>query len=90
MIFYEKGTGVRQNPQELVHLWETFCLSILEQSCVVWGGMITAKNRKDLEGTHTNFIKLALQKNYTTYKSDLFSLNLESLEKEAKVNFEIC
>ena len=23
--------------QEMVHLWKTFCLSILEQSCAVWG-----------------------------------------------------
>ena len=46
---------------------KTFCLSILEQSCVVWGGMITAENRKDLERTQKNFTKLALQENYTKY-----------------------
>ena len=23
--------------QEMVHLWQIYCLSILEQSCVVWG-----------------------------------------------------
>ena len=43
--------------------------------------MITAFNRKDLVKTQKNFTKLALQENYTTYKSALVSLDLESLEK---------
>ena len=70
--------------QEMVHLWKTFCLSVLEQSCVVWGGMITSENRKDLECTQKSFCKLVLQENYTNYKSALNILSLESLEKRRK------
>ena len=81
MELIRKISSFGSNPQELVHLWKTFCLSILEQSCAVWGGMITAENRKDLEQTQKSFTKLVLQENYTTYKSALVSLDLESLEK---------
>ena len=31
--------------EEMVHLWKVYCLSILEQSCVVWGGSLTAENK---------------------------------------------
>ena len=72
------------NYQEMVHLWQTFCLSILEQSCAVLGGMITAKNKKDLERTQHNFAKFVLQGKYTTYKSALISLGLDSLEERRK------
>ena len=48
------------NYQEMVHLWKTFCLSILEQSCAMLGGMITAKNKKDCERTQQNFAKLVI------------------------------
>ena len=81
MQLIRKISSFGSNPKELVHLWKTFCLSLLEQSCVVWGGMITAENRKDLERTQKNFTKLALQDKFTTYKSALVSLGLESLEK---------
>ena len=81
MQLIRKISSFGSNPKELVHLWKTFCLSLLEQSCVVWGGMITAENQKDLERTQKNFTKLALQDKFTTYKSALVSLGLESLEK---------
>ena len=84
MQLIRKISSFGSSPQELVQLWKTFCLSILEQSCVVWGGMITNENRKDLERTQKNFTKLALQENFTTYKNALLSLGLESLEKRRK------
>ena len=84
MQLIRKISSFGSSPQELVQLWKTFCLSILEQSCVVWGGMITDENRKDLERTQKNFTKLALQENFTTYKNALLSLGLESLEKRRK------
>ena len=68
----------------MVHLWKTFSLNILEQSCAVWGGMITSENKKDLERTQKNFAKLVLQEKYSTYKSALLSLGLESLETRRK------
>ena len=35
MELIRKISSFGSNPHELVHLWKTFCLSILEQSCVV-------------------------------------------------------
>ena len=68
----------------MVHLWKTFCLSILDQSCAVLGGMITTKNKKDLERTQQNFAKFVLQGKYTTYKSALISSGHDSLEERRK------
>ena len=85
MQLIRKVSSFGSNPQELVHLWKTFCLSVLEQSCVVWGGMITSENKKDLERTQKNFTKLALQENYTNYRSALLSLGLKSLEERRQI-----
>ena len=63
----QKKLSFSSNYQEMVHLWKTFCLSILDQSCAVLGGMITAKNKKDLECTQQNFAKFVLKGKYTTY-----------------------
>ena len=84
MQLLRKVWSFGSNHQEMVHLWKTFCLSVLEQSCVVWGGMITTENKKDLERTQKNFCKLVLQESYTTYKNALISLCLETLEKRRK------
>ena len=35
--------------KEMVHLWKLFCLSVLEQSCVVWGSSLTKEDEEDLE-----------------------------------------
>ena len=43
--------GFGASPTEMVHLWKLFCLSVLEQSCVVWGGSLTKENEDDLERT---------------------------------------
>ena len=72
------------NYQDVVHLWKTFCLSILNQSFAVLGRMITTKNKKDLERTQQNFPKFVLQGKYTTYKSALFSSGHNSLEERRK------
>ena len=84
MQLLRKISSFGSNPQEMVQLWKTFCLSVLEQSCVVWGGMITDENRKDLERTQKNFTKLVLQENFTTYRNALTSLGLKSLEERRK------
>ena len=65
----------------MVHLWKT---CILDQSCAVLGGMITAKNKKDLERTQQNFAKFVLQGKYTTYNSALISSGHDSLEEGRK------
>ena len=81
MQLIRKVSSFGSNPKEMVHIWKTFCLSVLEQSCVVWGSMITAESRKDLECTQKNFTKLVLQEKFTSYKSALDSLGLKSLEE---------
>ena len=50
--------------QEMVHLWQIYCLSILKKSCVVWGNLLTEENKYDLERTKKSFVKLVLQKDY--------------------------
>ena len=67
------------NISEMVHLWKLYCLSVLEQSCVVWGTSITQQNREDLERTQKCFAKLVLQEKYSDYESALIQLNLETL-----------
>ena len=37
MQLLRKVRSFGSSHQEMVHLWKTFCLSVLEQSCVVWG-----------------------------------------------------
>ena len=49
------------NIPEMVHLWKVYCLSVLEQSCVVWGSSISQENKDDLEGTQKCFAKLVLK-----------------------------
>ena len=69
---------------ELVQLWKVYCLSILEQSCVVWGSSITEDNKNDLEMTQKCYAKLALKDKYRDYNSALVKLNLEtSLAKQS-------
>ena len=50
----DKKKSFGPNYQEMVHLWKTFCLSIFDHLCAVLGGMITTKNKKDLEHTLQN------------------------------------
>ena len=53
--------------EEMVHLWKVYCLSILEQSCVVWGGSLTAENVNDLERTQKTFCKLVMEEDFKNY-----------------------
>ena len=70
--------------QEMVHLWKTFCLSVLDQSCVVWNSGLTCQNIKDLERTQKTFVKLILEEDYETYQKALKLLHLETLEARRK------
>ena len=51
MQLLRKISSFGSNPQEMVQLWKTICLSVFEVSCVVLGGIITDENKKDLEHT---------------------------------------
>ena len=66
---------------EMVHLWKTYCRSVLEQSCVVWSSSLTQENINDLERTQKTFCKLVLRQNYKNYNNALLQLNLESLKE---------
>ena len=61
---------------EMVHLWKIYCLSVLEQSCVVWGSSLTQENVDDLERSQKTFAKLVLRQNYKTYEKSLLQLDL--------------
>ena len=66
------------------------CLSILEQSCVVWGGSLTKENIDDLERTQKTFCKLVLEEDYTRYENALSMLGLSNLEtrrRKLKLDF---
>ena len=65
----------------MVHLWVTFCRSVLEQSCVVWHGSLTQENTEDLERTQRTFCKLILKHNYQDYEHSLNILNFDSLKQ---------
>ena len=80
MVFLRKILNFGANQREMVHLWITYCRSVLEQSAVVWQGGLTNKNRKDLERTQKSFTKLILKNKFTTYEQALISLNLSTLE----------
>ena len=80
MVFLRKILNFGANQKEMVHLWITYCRSVLEQSAVVWQGGLTNKNRKDLERTQKSFTKLILKNKFTTYEQALISLNLSTLE----------
>ena len=69
------------NKEEMVHLWKTFCRSVLEQSCVVWHSSLTQENSNDLERTQKTFCKLILKEKYKNYENALLQLNLETLKE---------
>ena len=64
MQLLQKVWSFGSNMDEMVHLWKVYCLSILEQSCVVWGGSLTTENINDLERTQKSFCNLVMEENY--------------------------
>ena len=73
------------NNEEMVHLWKTICLSILEQSCAVWNNGLTAENESDLERTQKAFCKLILEEKYVSYFEALQVLGLKTLKERRKM-----
>jgi hypothetical protein len=37
--------------EEMVELWKVYCLSVLDQSCVLWSSGLTIENEQELERT---------------------------------------
>ena len=69
---------------EMVHLWKIYCLSVLEQSCVVWGSSLTQENVDDLERSQKTFAKLVLRDKYINYENALEKLDLKTLSERRK------
>ena len=80
MQLLRKVSSFGSSQDEMVHLWKVFCLSVLDQSCVVWGSGLTKENENDLERTQKTFAKLVLEENYTTYYEALKTLQLDPLK----------
>ena len=73
----------------MVHLWIVYCLSIIEQSCVVCGSSLIIENQTDLERTQKNFCKLMLEEDYHSYCEALTTSGLKTLsERRQKLTFD--
>jgi hypothetical protein len=60
MQLLRKVSSFGSNQEEMVHLWKVFCLSVLDQSCVVWGSGLTKENEDDLERTQKNICQTSV------------------------------
>ena len=80
MQLLRKVWSYGSNREEMVSLWKTYCLSILDQSCAVWSNGLTNENKQDLERTQKTFCKLVLGEKYNSYFEALATLNLETLK----------
>ena len=69
--------------EEMTHLWK--CRSVLAQSFVVWGPLITRENKDDLERTQKSFAKMVLRDKYINYENAKIILNLDSLEERRQI-----
>ena len=65
----------------MVHLWKTYCRSVLEQSAVLWQGALTEQDRATLDRTQRTFTKLILRRKYESYKKSLQVLDLPTLDE---------
>ena len=92
MLLLKKILKFGATREEMVHLWISYCRSVLEQSAVLWAGSLTQENKEDLERTQKSFAKLVLNKDYNedqenSYQNALMKLNIQTLEQRRK---ELC
>ena len=80
MVFLRKILRFGANRSEMVHLWKTYCRSVLEQSAVLWQGALTEQDRALLERTQKTFAKLILKRKYESYNQSLHILDLPTLD----------
>ena len=73
--------GIGSTIPEIVNLSKIYCLSVLEQSCVVWGSSFTQENIDNLKRTQETFAKLILREKYINYEAALLKLDLQSLSE---------
>ena len=68
---------------DLKHIYIQFIRPILEGSCQVWSGSLTAQNMSDLNRCQKSAMKL-IHKNYVNYKESLRYFKLDTLENRFK------
>ena len=71
--------------EEITHLWIVFCRSVLEQSCVVLGPLLTLENKDDLEGTQKSFAIMLLKDKWINYENAKIVLKFDSLEERRHI-----
>ena len=84
MQLLNRAASFTTSTNDLKHIYLTFVRSILEQSAVVWHSGLSGKNRKDLERVQKTGLKIILGNNFTTYKSGLEMLNLDTLDERRR------
>ena len=85
MVFIRKILSFGANRSEMVHLWKTYCRSVLEQSAVLWQGALTEHNRATLERTQRTFVKLILGRKFESYQKSLQVLDLPTLDQRRNI-----
>ena len=85
MLLLRKVWSFGSSKEEMVQLWKTFCLSLLEQSCAVWNSGLTVENETDLERTQKTFCKMVLGDKYKSYFEALTLLNLQTLKSRREI-----
>ena len=81
MLLLKRIQSFGASTKYMIQLWKSYCLSVLEQSSIVWGSSLSAENRTDLERTQKCSVKLMLKNKYKTYEDGLLQLNLQTLEQ---------
>ena len=84
MLLLKKIHKFGASTKDMIQLWKSYCLSILEQSFIVWGSSLSAENKNDLERTQKCFTKLLLRNKYKSYEDSLLQLNLQTLEQRTQ------
>ena len=67
--------------EDLEVIYNSYILSILEQSSVIWGSSITDENDNDLERVQKNALRIIFKENYKSYEQSLEEINMVSLKE---------
>ena len=71
MCLLGKVASFKPSRKDLKLIYIQYVRSILEQSCVVWHGSLTAENKVDLERVQKNALIIILRNDYTHYKRSI-------------------
>ena len=71
MCLLRKVASFKPSRKDLKLIYIQYVRSILEQSCVVWHGSLTAENKVDLERVQKNAPRIILRNDYTRHKRSI-------------------